>query len=250
MTQPHGRVVGEAQSKMAADLLRTPPLPEQLGDHLAKLIVDFDAPSVRACHAYGGATMSVERPIPATGDRVAPQFPRDGRRRAFEPGCDRPDAQSGLTEIGDLDALVLGEIPGAAPADRETPTSRAATRTLHPRARSSMSRCRSAGCGRRPGPFSTRRDDSNTTSRKSREVLRLHLETTPSKRGEIPAVVDERRRPAGGASLGLRITLESALRIRGAPGGCGRVRAVFVDRQPDGYLTAPLIPAAAHSLTR
>ncbi len=104
---------------MAADLLRTPPLAKQLGDHLAKPIVNLDAPPVLTCPAYGGATMSIERPIPATGDHVAPQLPRDRRRRASKPGCDRPDAQSGLTEIGDLDALVLGEIPGADLADRQ-----------------------------------------------------------------------------------------------------------------------------------
>jgi hypothetical protein len=36
-------------------------------------------------------------------------------------------------------------------------TSRAAARTLHPRARGSMKRSRLADCGRRPGPFFTRR---------------------------------------------------------------------------------------------
>jgi hypothetical protein len=37
MTQPHGRVVDEAQSKMTADLLRAPPLQKQRGDHTTEL---------------------------------------------------------------------------------------------------------------------------------------------------------------------------------------------------------------------
>jgi hypothetical protein len=75
MTQLHGRVVDEAQSKMTADLLRAPPLEKQLGDHTAELAVDVDSASVPACSAHGGAAMSIERAIPAAGDRVAPKLP-------------------------------------------------------------------------------------------------------------------------------------------------------------------------------
>ena len=63
--------------------------------------------------------MSIERAIPAAGDRVAPQLPRDRRRRSTEPAGDRPQAQPGLTQIGDLDALVLGQVARADLADRQ-----------------------------------------------------------------------------------------------------------------------------------
>jgi len=75
MAQPHRRVVGEAQPKMAADLLRAPPLTKQLGDHAAEMIVDLDPAPVVTCSTRGGAVMSVERAISATGWRVAPQLP-------------------------------------------------------------------------------------------------------------------------------------------------------------------------------
>jgi hypothetical protein len=75
MTQPHGRVVEDAQSKMTADLRRAPPLTKQLGDHTTELAVDVDAASVPACPPHGGAAMSIDRAIPAAGDRVAPKLP-------------------------------------------------------------------------------------------------------------------------------------------------------------------------------
>jgi hypothetical protein len=75
MTQPHRRFVGEAQAKMTADLLRAPPLTKQLGDHAAEVIVDLDPAAGQTCASHGGSVMSVERAIPATADRVAPQLP-------------------------------------------------------------------------------------------------------------------------------------------------------------------------------
>jgi hypothetical protein len=42
--------------------------------------------------------MSIERAIPAAGDRVAPKLPGDGRRRASELTSGRPHAQPGLTQ--------------------------------------------------------------------------------------------------------------------------------------------------------
>jgi len=75
MTQPHEQVVDQAQSKMTADLLRAPPLTKQLGDHTAELIVGLDSASMPACPPHGGTAMSIERAIPAAGDRVAPKLP-------------------------------------------------------------------------------------------------------------------------------------------------------------------------------
>src|SRR4051812_18430493 len=167
MTQPHRWITRKAEAEVTASLLRTPPLTKQLGDHGAKVNVDLDPPPVLTCPPHGGSTMGIERLIPATRDRVAPQLPRDRRRRATEPTGDHPQTQPGPTQIGDLDALVLRKVTGAdltdrqaiqrrdepdhhtvaidlvpraqfAPEDRDTPTSRAAARILHPRARNSM----------------------------------------------------------------------------------------------------------------
>jgi hypothetical protein len=60
---------------MTADLLRAPPLEQQLGDHGAKVIADIDPAPVVTCPPRGGSVMSIERAIPATGDSVAPQLP-------------------------------------------------------------------------------------------------------------------------------------------------------------------------------
>jgi hypothetical protein len=119
MTQPHRRFVGEAQSKMTADLLRAPPLEKQLGDHTTELTADVDSASLPACPPHDGAAMSVERAIPVSGDRVAPQLPRNRRRRASEPTSDRPHTQPGPAQIGDLDTLVLGQVARADLTDRQ-----------------------------------------------------------------------------------------------------------------------------------
>ncbi|MBB5168494.1 hypothetical protein HNP02_008510 [Mycobacterium sp. AZCC_0083] len=113
MTQPHPRVVGEAQSKMTADLLRAPPLEKQLGDHGAKVIADVDPASVVTCSTRGGTPMSIEGLISAAGPRVASQLPRDHRSRATKSLGDHAQAHPGLTQIDNLDALVLGQIARA-----------------------------------------------------------------------------------------------------------------------------------------
>src|SRR3954453_12428742 len=84
MTQPHRWITRKAEAEVTASLLRTPPLTKQLGDHGAKVNVDLDPPPVLTCPPHGGSTMGIERLIPATRDRVAPQLPRDRRRRATE----------------------------------------------------------------------------------------------------------------------------------------------------------------------
>jgi hypothetical protein len=83
------------------------------------VIVGLDPAPVVTCSAYGGSTMGIEGPIPAAGCRVALQFPGDGRGRPFEPTGDRPHAEAGLTQIGDLDALVLGQVSRADLSDRQ-----------------------------------------------------------------------------------------------------------------------------------
>jgi hypothetical protein len=118
MAQPHRRIIGEAVAKMTADLLRAPPLTKQLGDHVAEVIVGVDPASMVTCSTRGGTPMGIEGLIPAASSRVAPQLPRNRRRSSTEPRGDRPQAQPGLTQIGDLDALVQGQVSRADLADR------------------------------------------------------------------------------------------------------------------------------------
>jgi hypothetical protein len=68
------------------------------------------------CSTRGGTPMGIEGLISAAGPRVAPQLPRHRGRRSTEPRG--PQAQPALTQIGDLDALVLGQVSRTDLADR------------------------------------------------------------------------------------------------------------------------------------
>jgi hypothetical protein len=103
---------------MAADLLRAPPLTKQFDDYTAEVIVAVDPASMVTCSTSGGTPMGVEGLIPAAGCRVTPHLPGNRRRRTSEPLGDRTHAQPGMTQISDLDALVLGQVPRADLADR------------------------------------------------------------------------------------------------------------------------------------
>jgi hypothetical protein len=72
VAQPHRRIIGEAVAKVAADLLRTPPLPQQLGDHPAELIVGRDLAAVLTRSSGGDPTMSLEGAMLTAGCHVAP----------------------------------------------------------------------------------------------------------------------------------------------------------------------------------
>ena len=102
---------------MPADLLWTPPLSEQLGDDAAQLSVGVDTVSMVTCSTRSRVPMSIEGSVSAAGRRVAAQFPRDRRRRSAESAGDRAHAQPVTTQIGDLDALVLGQESRADLAD-------------------------------------------------------------------------------------------------------------------------------------
>jgi hypothetical protein len=75
VTQRHSRFVGEPSAQMAADLLRTPPLPEQLSEQPPQLAVAIEPSPVPTRPTGGGTPMSLERAVVATGDRVAAQTP-------------------------------------------------------------------------------------------------------------------------------------------------------------------------------
>jgi hypothetical protein len=110
MAQPHGRVVGKVVAQVTTDLLWAPPPTKQLGDHAAQVIVGVDTASMVTCSSSGGSPMSIEGLIAATGWRVAPQLPRNRRRSSTESVRDRPQAQPGATQIGDLNTLVLRKV--------------------------------------------------------------------------------------------------------------------------------------------
>lgn len=60
---------------MAADLLRTPPLTEQLADHLTEVAVGVDPASVMPIATCGGAAMRLEGLISRFGACVTAHLP-------------------------------------------------------------------------------------------------------------------------------------------------------------------------------
>ena len=203
MRQPHRRLLGEALAQLPTDLLWAPALFQQLGDDTPQGVVGLDSPVTTSSATRTRATVRLKRPIsrPAATSPVALEFPGDRRRRPSDLPGDLTDSDAFMVQISDLDPLLLGEISGADLTDlepiqrldepdrlpvsvdgyprvqlpaalRETPTSRAAPRMLHPGARSSMNRWRLAESGRRPGPFFRRRLD-NTISKNQGSVATL-----------------------------------------------------------------------------
>ena len=59
----------------------------------------------------GRARVGIERTVTPVLGRVAAQLPRDRRRRPTQPVRDLPDAQARVTQIGDLDPLLLRQEP-------------------------------------------------------------------------------------------------------------------------------------------
>jgi len=82
MAQSHRRIVGEALTKVTADLLRAPPLTKQLGDHAAELIVGLDSASMVTCSTRGGSPMSIEGLISAAGSRALRRSSVEALRRS------------------------------------------------------------------------------------------------------------------------------------------------------------------------
>jgi hypothetical protein len=118
MAQPHRWIIGETVTKVTADLLRAPPLTEQLGDHTAEVIVGVDPTSMVTRSTRGSSPMGIKGLISTAGWCVAPQLPRNRRRRSTESVGDRSHAQARATQVGDLDALVPGQVPRADLTDR------------------------------------------------------------------------------------------------------------------------------------
>ena len=98
----------EAQTQMAADLLRAPTLAEQLSEHAAEVIVGVEAALMVTCSTRGGAPVGVEGLVAAPSGGVAAQFPQNCQWCSAETVGDRAHTQPGTAQIGDLDAFLLG----------------------------------------------------------------------------------------------------------------------------------------------
>jgi len=104
---------------MPGDLLWVPPLCKELGDKLAEIVVGVDAARVIPPPASRRLAVGIKRPVPTAAAGLAAQLARDSRRSASQPGCDLPDAQAGVTQVGHLDPLLLGQEPWADLTNRE-----------------------------------------------------------------------------------------------------------------------------------
>ncbi len=93
MTQPHRRVLREALPEVPADLLRAPPLRQQLGNETAQLRVHRDPATMMTAAASDRTTVRLERPIALLRCRVTPQLSRDRRRRTPDPPSGLPHTQ-------------------------------------------------------------------------------------------------------------------------------------------------------------
>jgi hypothetical protein len=92
---------------VTADLLRAPPLRQQLGDQLPQVTVGLDAPPMIAGSARGCAAVCLQRPVRSAAQDITAQLTRDRRRHPAQLVSDLPDAKTCAAQIGDLDPLVL-----------------------------------------------------------------------------------------------------------------------------------------------
>lgn len=81
VTQPHRRVVREPPAQLTGNLLRAPPLEQQLTDQLAELEVGLNAPPMITDAPRRRMPMSLKRAVTPAPGRVAAQLARDRRGR-------------------------------------------------------------------------------------------------------------------------------------------------------------------------
>ena len=178
---------------MAADLLRTPPLRQQLDDHLLQNGVGVETSPVVADPSRRRLTVGIEGKVAAPLSGVAAQLAGDRRRGSPELVRDLSNTPTCVAQIGDVDPLGLGQEPrtdlthGKPFEGRHEPDQPAASVDLvatrpvvscgprdadlkscatdAPSPLTQPLNCsRLADSGRRPGPFFTRQDD-NTAPR-------------------------------------------------------------------------------------
>lgn len=107
VTQPHRRLVRMVQSKVPADLLRAPPLLQQICHQVSELEVGVEATPMSACSARGRLTVRIKRPISAACMGVPAQFTRDRRQCPAQTVGDLTDTRTRPMQIRDLDPLFL-----------------------------------------------------------------------------------------------------------------------------------------------
>src|SRR5690606_37936163 len=100
VTQPHRPVGGVLRPQVPADLLRTPPLPKQVGEQAGQGRVGLDPTPMFPATSGRGATVGLEGTVaaaPAAGG-VAAQLPGDRRRRTAQPPRDLPHAEPAVAQ--------------------------------------------------------------------------------------------------------------------------------------------------------
>ncbi|GAA4764214.1 hypothetical protein GCM10023329_07510 [Streptomyces sanyensis] len=111
----HLRPVGKPSAQSLADLLGTPPSGQTLLDEVPQLGVLADLPELGAGPAGIGAGLGRMRPVVPLAARidgaVAVDLPADGGRAAAQLGRDGPDGGLLPQPVGDVDALLLAQVP-------------------------------------------------------------------------------------------------------------------------------------------
>jgi len=111
-TQAAGRLVGEPSLQLVGDLLRTPPLAQQVHHHRPQLGIDHHAPRTRPRDPFGrgpvrtagqitAMNIGVASKLPAARGRGTTQLTRDLAHRALLP-----------PQVGDHHPLVQRQVPG------------------------------------------------------------------------------------------------------------------------------------------
>jgi hypothetical protein len=98
---------------MAADLLRAPPLAQQLANHLAQLEAGLNATPMMPHAAHHRTPVRLERTVTPAPGRIPAQLPRDRRRGPTQQAADVPSTQPRAAQVGDLDPFVLRQEPRA-----------------------------------------------------------------------------------------------------------------------------------------
>jgi hypothetical protein len=77
VTQPLSWADRKLAAQVTADLLRAPPLDQQLGDEFTQQRIGLDAAQMEAAATRGCQPVCLERQIAPPAARVAAQFPRN-----------------------------------------------------------------------------------------------------------------------------------------------------------------------------
>ena len=107
LAEPPRRLPDEHLPELVRDLLRAPPLTQQLPDRFGQHRVEGDPPRPRSARPEPGGALGLVRAIPAVGFAVSADLAADRRRCAAELQRDPADRHPGGTQVGDPDPLLL-----------------------------------------------------------------------------------------------------------------------------------------------